>query len=191
MTDGTSVRTGNGCPGGGRGKSTETGLLLCAPQSTGAVGRDTTAAGRNGRPTQLACFCPGQEQFSVHHPVIVARRALALLVHIARQVPALQLEHLAEQLSELVTVERDGVVELELDGVVELELGDVVGQPKRCVVRVGRCVGQRLRPPRSRCRFAPPRPRPLRARGARPSFVASLAGAPWEMSARICRATVS
>lgn len=183
MTDGTSVRTGNGCPGGGRGKSTETGLLLDAPQSPGAVGRDTTSAGRSGRPTQLACFCPGQEQFSVHHPVIVARRALGLLVHIARQVPALQLEHLAEQLSELVTVERDGVV--------KLELGDVVGRPKRCVVRVGRCVGQRLRPPRSRCRFAPPRPRPLRARGARPSFVASLAGAPWEMSARICRATVS
>lgn len=46
-------------------------------------------------------------------------------------------------------------------------------------------LGQRASPPRSRCRLAPPRPRPLRARGARLPLVASVAGAPWETSARI------
>lgn len=45
--------------------------------------------------------------------------------------------------------------------------------------------GQRESPPRSRCRLVPVRPRPLRARGARLPLVASVAGAPWETSARV------
>lgn len=44
---------------------------------------------------------------------------------------------------------------------------------------------QRVSPPRSRCRFAPLRPRLLRARGARLSLVASVAGALGDFGAHL------